>query len=167
MSVNEKKVLALHWQVIIGLFLGAGYAWLSIKFGWNKLGRIGAKTIGIYLATTMFAVLVGLTLVNIFQPGAKASDELKVKNRVSYELWRDAGGVEKLDELNYAEQNPELVSEIQSTHKNHNDWVSDKLNKAENTKNSGPLQPLVDVVPKNIFTALNDMKMLQIIFFAI
>ncbi len=208
MSENEKKGLALHWQVIIGLLLGAGYAWLSIKFGWNqftldwiqpigdifinllkliavplvlfsiisgvaslgdinKLGRIGAKTLGIYLATTMFAVLVGLTLVNIFQPGAKASDELKVKNRVSYELWRDAGGVEKLDELNYAEQNPELVAEIQSTQKNHNDWVSDKLNKAENTKNSGPLQPLVDVVPKNIFTALNDMKMLQIIFFAI
>ena len=208
MSENEKKELALHWQVIIGLLLGAGYAWLSIKFGWNqftldwiqpigdifinllkliavplvlfsiisgvaslgdinKLGRIGAKTIGIYLATTMFAVLVGLTLVNIFQPGAKASDELKVKNRVSYELWRDAGGVEKLDELNYAEQNPELVAEIQSTQKNHNDWVSDKLNKAENTKNSGPLQPLVDIVPKNIFTALNDMKMLQIIFFAI
>ena len=140
MSVNEKKVLALHWQVIIGLLLGVGYAWLSIKFGWNqftldwiqpigdifinllkliavplvlfsiisgvaslgdinKLGRIGAKTLGIYLATTMFAVMVGLSLVNIFQPGAKASDELKVKNRVSYELWRDAGGIEKLDEM--------------------------------------------------------------------
>jgi len=208
MSVNEKKGLALHWQVIIGLLLGVGYAWLSIKYGWNqftldwiqpigdifinllkliavplvlfsiisgvaslgdinKLGRIGAKTLGIYLATTMFAVLVGLSLVNIFQPGAKASDELKVKNRVNYELWRDAGGIEKLDELNYAEQNPEIVEEIQSIQTSHNDWVSDKLNKAENTKNSGPLQPLVDVVPKNIFTALNDMKMLQIIFFAI
>ena len=208
MSVKEKKGLALHWKVIIGLLLGAGYAWLSIKFGWNqftldwiqpigdifinllkliavplvlfsvisgvaslgninKLGRIGAKTLGIYLVTTMFSVLVGLTLVNIFQPGAKASDELKVKNRVSYELWRDVGGVEKLDGLNYAEQNPEIVEEIQSTQTIHNDWVSDKLNKAENTKNSGPLQPLVDVVPKNIFTALNDMKMLQIIFFAI
>ena len=96
MSVNEKKGLALHWQVIIGLLLGAGYAWLSIKFGWNqftmdwiqpigdifinllkliavplvlfsiisgvaslgdinKLGRIGAKTLGVYLATTMFS----------------------------------------------------------------------------------------------------------------
>ena len=33
--------------------------------------------------------------------------------------------------------------------------------------NSGPLQPLVDVVPKNIFKALSDMAMLQIIFFAV
>ena len=32
-----------------------------------------------------------------------------------------------------------------------NDWVVDKLNKAERTKSSGPLQPLVDVVPTNIF----------------
>ena len=45
--------------------------------------------------------------------------------------------------------------------------MSDKLNKAENTKNSGPLQPLVDVVPNNIFKALTEMQMLQIIFFAI
>ena len=45
--------------------------------------------------------------------------------------------------------------------------MNDKLNKATNTKNSGPLQPLVDVVPKNIFSSLVDMSMLQIIFFAI
>lgn len=210
MSENEKKGLALHWQVIIGLLLGSVYAWMSIKFGWNqftldwiqpigdifinilkliavplvlfsiisgvaslgdikKLGRIGAKTLGIYLATTMFAVIVGLALVNIFQPGAKASDELKVKNRISYELWRDAGGIEKLDAISLSslEENTEIVEEIQSTTASHNSWVSDKLNKAENTKNSGPLQPLVDVVPKNIFRALSDMKMLQIIFFAI
>ncbi|HHZ94205.1 MAG TPA: dicarboxylate/amino acid:cation symporter, partial [Flavobacteriales bacterium] len=49
----------------------------------------------------------------------------------------------------------------------HNDWVSDKLTKADKTKASGPLQPLVDVVPKNIFQSLSDMQMLQIIFFAI
>ena len=48
-----------------------------------------------------------------------------------------------------------------------NAWVADKLNKAENASNSGPLQPLVDVVPKNIFKALSDMAMLQIIFFAV
>ena len=45
--------------------------------------------------------------------------------------------------------------------------MADKLNKADNASNSGPLQPLVDVVPKNIFKALSDMAMLQIIFFAV
>jgi dicarboxylate/amino acid:cation (Na+ or H+) symporter, DAACS family len=35
----------------------------------RKLGRIGGKTIGFFLATTTLAVLLGLTLVNIVQPG--------------------------------------------------------------------------------------------------
>ncbi|MBM72279.1 MAG: dicarboxylate/amino acid:cation symporter [Crocinitomicaceae bacterium] len=135
----------------------------------KKLGRIGIKTLGIYLATTMFAVIVGLALVNIFQPGAKASQELKVKNRISYELWRDAGDIEVLDEINLSglEENQNIVKEIKGTISTQNNWVSDKLNKAENKKNSGPLQPLVDIVPKNIFQALSNMQMLQIIFFAI
>lgn len=135
----------------------------------KKLGRIGIKTLGIYLATTMFSVIVGLALVNIFQPGAKASQELKVKNRISYELWRDAGEIEVLDEINLSglEENQSIVKEIKGTSSTQNNWVSDKLNKAKNKKNSGPLQPLVDVVPKNIFKALSNMQMLQIIFFAI
>ena len=207
---NEKKGLALHWQVIIGLLLGVVYAWASIKYGWNeftldwiqpigtifinilkliavplvlfsiisgvsslgdikKLGRIGVKTLGIYLVTTIFAVVVGLTLVNIAQPGSSASEDLRIKNRISYELWRDAGDIEVLDEINLSkqEENANIVAEVSKAEPSNNEWVSDKLNKAENTKNSGPLQPLVDVVPNNIFKALTEMQMLQIIFFAI
>lgn len=207
---NEKKGLALHWQVIIGLLLGVVYAWASIKYGWNeftldwiqpigtifinilkliavplvlfsiisgvsslgdikKLGRIGVKTLGIYLVTTMFAVVVGLALVNIAQPGSSASEDLRIKNRISYELWRDAGDIEVLDEINLSkqEENANIVAEVSKAEPSNNEWVSDKLNKAENTKNSRPLQPLVDVVPNNIFKALTEMQMLQIIFFAI
>ncbi|KUO50486.1 MAG: sodium:dicarboxylate symporter [Desulfitibacter sp. BRH_c19] len=36
----------------------------------KKLGRMGAKTIAFYLATTAFAVTVGLILANIFKPGS-------------------------------------------------------------------------------------------------
>ena len=84
-------------------------------------------------------------------------------------LWRDAGGIEKLDDINLAQDpaNAALVRDILAQEEGTNDWVADKLNKAENASNSGPLQPLVDVVPKNIFRALSDMAMLQIIFFAV
>jgi Na+/H+-dicarboxylate symporter len=60
-----------------------------------------------------------------------------------------------------------MVATIKSESIEHNEWVNDKLTKADKTKTSGPLQPLVDVVPKNIFQSLSDMQMLQIIFFAI
>ena len=209
-SASKSPRLALHWQVLIGLALGVGYAWASIQFGWNsftlnyiqplgdifinilkliavplvlfsiiggvaslgdvkKLGRLGAKTLGLYLLTTFFAVTLGLVLVNIFQPGTGASEDLKASNRIRYELWRDANGIEVLDDLNIAQapENEDLVREIQAQQEGMNAWVADKLNKAENASNSGPLQPLVDVVPKNIFKALSDMAMLQIIFFAV
>ena len=135
----------------------------------KKLGRLGAKTLGLYLLTTFFAVTLGLVLVNVFQPGAGASDSLKTANRIRYELWRDANGIEVLDDLQLsaAPENAALVQEIRGQQEGLNAWVEDKLNKADNASQSGPLQPLVDVVPKNIFRALSDMAMLQIIFFAV
>jgi len=134
-----------------------------------KLGRLGIKTVVTYLLTTMTAVVVGLVLVNLFQPGARVSEDLLESNRIRYELWRDANGIEILDDINLLTE-PRLeskVEEITGESVQMNDWVMDKLTKAERTKSSGPLQPLVDVVPTNIFRALADMSMLQIIFFAV
>jgi len=134
-----------------------------------KLGRLGIKTVVTYLLTTMTAVVVGLVLVNLFQPGARVSEDLLESNRIRYELWRDANGIEVLDDISLLTE-PRLeskVAEITGETIEMNDWVMDKLTKAERTKSSGPLQPLVDVVPTNIFRALADMSMLQIIFFAV
>ena len=111
--------------------------------------------------------MVGLLLVNLFQPGARVSEDLLESNRIRYEL-RDANGIEVLDDINLLTE-PRLeskVEEITGESVQMNDWVMDKLTKAERTKPSGPLHPL-DVVPTNIFRALADMSMLQIIFFAV
>lgn len=135
----------------------------------KKLGRMGVKTLAIYLTTTMFAVIVGLTLVNIFKPGTHTSETLREDNRIRYELWRDANDIIRLDNINISAL-PELAEKVEAIRgeiSETNDWVNDKLAKADNTKASGPLQPLVDVVPSNIFQSLSDMQMLQIIFFAI
>ncbi len=34
-----------------------------------QLSRMGGKTVGIYIVTTMFAITIGLTVVNVLQPG--------------------------------------------------------------------------------------------------
>lgn len=135
----------------------------------SKLGRLGVKTVVTYVLTTMMAVIVGLVLVNLFKPGSQVSEDLLESNRIRYELWRDANGIEVLDDISLVDD-PALsakVAEISTEQVDMNDWVTDKLTKAERTKSSGPLQPLVDVVPTNIFQALADMSMLQIIFFAV
>ena len=37
----------------------------------QNLGKLGLKTILYYITTSLFAILVGLTLVNLFQPGSR------------------------------------------------------------------------------------------------
>ena len=134
-----------------------------------KLGRLGIKTVLTYLLTTMAAVIVGLVLVNLFEPGSRVSTDLLESNRIRYELWRDANGIQVLDKIQLRNDpaHQDKVAIITKEQVQMNDWVVDKLTKAERTKASGPLQPLVDVVPTNIFQALADMSMLQIIFFAV
>jgi len=41
----------------------------------RTLGRIGTKTFVYYFATSIFAILVGLILTNIIQPGGSIRDE--------------------------------------------------------------------------------------------
>lgn len=45
----------------------------------SKLSRIGLKTIVLYVITTMFAITVGLVLVNIVKPGNTFPDEKKAE----------------------------------------------------------------------------------------
>lgn len=50
----------------------------------SKLSRIGGKTIGIYLMTTLIAVSFGLILVNVVQPGKSFSEEKRIELKEQY-----------------------------------------------------------------------------------
>lgn len=138
----------------------------------KKLGRLGLKTLGTYVLTTFMAVLIGLALVNLIKPGAAVSESLRESNRVRYELWRTDNDIERLDEIDFLNDpsRAALVEQVRkdlSLEQSDNTTLEDKLEKAKKTKEDGPLQPLVDVIPDNIFKALSAQSMLQIIFFAI
>lgn len=166
--------LALHWKILIGMALGALLGVLASVMGFTdfvadwikpfgtifinmlklmavplilitlvkgiaslsdvtKLSRIGGRTLVLYLTTTVFAVSMGLVLVNVFQPGKQFSQEKREEFKAKF-----------------AEN------------------VSAKEGVAGAVKDSSPLQPLVDIVPDNIFGALsNNGRMLQVIFFAV
>ena len=167
--------MKLHWKIIIGMVLGVVFGLLmsQTSFGsdfikdWikpfgtifinllkliamplilaslikgisdlkdiSKLSTIGTRTLGVYVCTTVTAVIIGLVLVNIVQPGNTITEETRV----------------------------DLVQEYEQ-------GVLEKQQQAQRQSESGPLQPLVDVVPSNIFDATtNNRNMLQVIFFAI
>ncbi|PSR12682.1 MAG: dicarboxylate/amino acid:cation symporter [Bacteroidetes bacterium] len=143
----------------------------------TKLGRMGAKTMGAYLVTTVIAVSVGLLIVNLAQPGATIAQDQRIKNRIKYELWvQETGGVEILDHKEFL-KNPayasyltdattDLAREAAMTEEDAS--LSQKMQEAAQMKSAGPLKFFVDFVPENIFQALSDGKlMLQVIFFAI
>lgn len=163
--INLLKLIAVP-LVLFSIIVGVA----SLK-DIRKLGKMGMKTLGLYLITTAFAVTVGLVLVNLIKPGAKTADNLREENRIGYELWRAEAGVQKLDTicLSCLPANADIVDRVQAKTRGEkpDEWVADKLQKAQQQKTEGPLQPLVDVVPDNIFVSLSSSSMLQVIFFAI
>jgi Na+/H+-dicarboxylate symporter len=164
----------LHWQIIIGLLLGLFWGLFASSLGLasftqdfikpfgsifvrmleliavplvlaslivgvaslsdiRKLSRIGGKTIAIYMVTTVIAITIGLTLVNLMQPGKALPVETREQLTASYD---------------------------QS--------VADRSARAEDVLNRSPLQPLVDIVPRNVIAAASEnSQMLQVVFVAI
>jgi len=138
----------------------------------SKLGRMGAKTLGFYLVTTIAAVTVGLFLVNTFNPGESLSEDQRIKNRITYELWvQETPNVEILDGKHFLTDSryAAYVSDLDLTPQTEAEKKAlEKLETANKTKDEGPLQFLVDMVPENIVVSISNNKlMLQVIFFAI
>ena len=146
----------------------------------TRLGRLGSKTILIYVLTTMFAVTVGLSLVNLIKPGNQTQERMLIDNRISYELW-----VESNPNVDYMDNDIRLLQDTSQSIQNRvsivqkristdgdlmiEDIISDKQKETLNkTQSSRPLQFFVDMIPDNIFKSLNSNGlMLQVIFFAI
>ncbi|CAM3496672.1 dicarboxylate/amino acid:cation symporter [Pontibacter korlensis] len=125
--INLLKLIAVP-LVLVSLITG-----VSSLSDVSRLSRIGSKTIGIYLGTTVLAVLFGLVLVNVFEPGKAFSPEKR----------------------------EEFKEQFAST-------TTQRSSAAAAVEQQGPLQPLVDIVPDNIFKSMtNNGSMLQIIFFAL
>ena len=137
-----------------------------------SLGRMGGKTLLIYLITTVLAISLGLLLVNTIKPGKLIDEQSRIDNRINYEIWASSQGYQIKDGINYLQdpkffERAKVISEL-SHSEIREASVSDKLEKATQRKETTPLQPLVDIVPDNFFYSLsNNGLMLQIIFFAI
>lgn len=137
----------------------------------SSLGRMGIKTLGMYLITTVAAVGIGLLVVNTIQPGTFVSDSQKAVNRLSYEIWANENQVEILDgksvllDPEYAQYVTEAKAKIAEDASN--EVLEGKMESVQKTKNAKPLDFIVDMVPSNIFVSFNDNLMLQVIFFAI
>lgn len=135
-----------------------------------QLGKMGVKTLFLYIASTVLAISIGLTLVNILQPGKILNHQARLENRINYELWAKSENITIKDNQCFIclTENADLVLKSKENFDEGMDEnVVSKLKAAEKAAPSGPLQPLEEMIPSNIFSALSGGPMLQIIFFAI
>lgn len=69
-----------------------------------KLSRMGGKTILIYTVTTMLAITIGLTVVNVMQPGKTLPEETRIGLMESY-----GGGIEEREAVAQEVQERSLI----------------------------------------------------------
>ncbi|MEM9373850.1 MAG: dicarboxylate/amino acid:cation symporter [Planctomycetota bacterium] len=110
---------------IVLFSLAAGVASLNDT---AKLGRVGGKTIGIYLATTAVAISVGLLLANLIGPGRGFPDDLR-----------------------------ETIAAAEA------DNAAGKLTNAADQRSRSTWDILLDIVPSNPFGAMASGNTLQVV----
>ena len=104
MFINGLKLIA------VPLILGSLIKGVSDLKDISKLSKMGGRTIGIYVLTTVMAVTIGLVVVNVIQPGKSISEETRTellesykddaeKRQVAAHQQKETGPLEALEKL--------------------------------------------------------------------
>ena len=169
------KKIALHWQIIIGMILGIVFGLLFLNFDWGKGFVINwIKPFGTIFINSLKLIAVPLILASLIKGVSDLKDLSKLSSMggvtiVTYIFTTIMAVSIGLIAVNLIEPGNFIAEETREQLVNaYSSNANEKIGVANNQKSLGPLQPLVDMVPSNIFDAAsNNRNMLQVIFFAI
>ena len=164
----------LHWQIIIGLVLGLIYGVIASAAGWTDFTSDWIAPFGTIFLNLLKLIAVPLIIASLIMGVASLSD-LRKLSRIGgktigwYLLTTFMALIIGLIVVNVLKPGrqvpPEMRERLQATYE-QNVETSEEV--AEQAKERGPLQPLVDIVPENLFSsASNNRNMLQVVFIAI
>ena len=169
------KKLALHWQIIFGMVFGVLFGLILLNFEGGKSFIINwIKPFGTIFINSLKLIAVPLILASLIKGISDLKDLSKLSSMggitistyifttlMAVSIGLIAVNLVKPGDYITEETREQLVGAY-STNANQ------KIEAANNQKNLGPLQPLVDIVPSNFLSAAsNNRNMLQVIFFAI
>ena len=168
------KKLPLHLQIIIGLVLGLAYGILSSVSGWSSFTSDWIAPFGTIFINLLKLIAVPLVLCSLITGVASLSD-LKKLSRIGgktiaiYLVTTTIAvtlGLVLVNTMQPGNQVPEdMKIQLQETYR---DKAESRAGSAQEVKKRGPLQPIVDMVPSNVFqSATSNRNMLQIVFVAI
>ncbi len=164
----------LHWQIIIGLILGVIYGVVAAASGWGKFTSDWIAPWGKIFINLLQLIAVPLVLASIITGVASLAD-LKKLSRIGgktigiYLVTTAIAvtiGLVIVNVMKPGHRVPEdMRIQLQETYAQD---VGAREAMAAETKGHGPLQPIVDIVPQNVFaSAASNRNMLQIVFFSI
>jgi len=170
------KKLALHWKILIGMVLGIIFGFIMNSVDGGK-GFVSdwIKPFGTIFINLLKLIAVPLILASLIKGVSDLKDISKIKTMglrtisiyIVTTLVAIMIGLGIVNTVKPGEgMSAETIEKIKEKYVS-SDGVVDKINKASNQAEAGPLQALVDIFPKNIFVSLGEAKMLQIIFFAL
>ncbi len=93
-----KIFINLLKMIAIPLILASLIKGISDLEDISKFRNMGIRTIGLYISTTLIAIIIGLGMVNLFQPGSDISPSTVAEISANYES--DKRVTSKLDEAN-------------------------------------------------------------------
>ena len=169
------KKLSLHWKIIIGMFLGVavGLIFSSINGG-NIIITNWVKPFGTIFINSLKLIAIPLILASLIKGISDLKDISKLSSMGGLTITTYltttviAVSVGLLVVNGFKPGNTisdETRTELVQAYSND---AEQKREIAKEKKESGPLQPLVDLVPSNFLGAASDNKnMLQVIFFSI
>ncbi len=167
--------LALHWKILIGMALGVVFGLIMANFDFGKnfisdwikpFGTIFINSLKLIAIPLILASLVkGISdlkdISKLSQMGGVTIVTYLITTVIAVSIGLIVVNVIKPGDSISEETRIELIGAYESD-------ADEKREVAATTKNSGPLQALIDVVPSNIvYAASNNKNMLQVIFFAI
>lgn len=168
------KKLALHWKILIGMILGLLFGLLMKHFEQKGIVVDWIKPFGTVFINLLKMIAVPLIVVSLIVGLADLKDISKLSKlgtrTVFFYLCTTFVAVSIGLVLANVIKPGSYINESSriSLLENFSGDASQKIELAEKAKSSGPLQPLVDIVPDNFFRALTDNgSMLQVILFVI
>ena len=168
------KKLPLHLQIIIGLVLGLAYGILAASSGWGDFTSAWIAPFGTIFINLLKLIAVPLVLASLITGVASLSDLKKLSRIGGKTISIYVGttaisvtiGLVAVNLLQPGEKVPDAMQKkLQATYQED---ASSRTNSAQQMKDRGPLQPIVDMVPSNFFSsASSNRNMLQVVFVAI
>ncbi|MGJ8672076.1 dicarboxylate/amino acid:cation symporter [Rubritalea sp.] len=91
-------------MIIVPLIVSSIIAGIGALGGVKGFGRLGAKTIGFYALTSLMAILVGLSVVNLFEPGLVEGGQPNMEIREAFDRGVDEASDQELAKVEAANE---------------------------------------------------------------